>query len=128
MDSTHLDEPARVLVVDDEKVVREVLANFLTLEGFSVRTAEDGAAAWQELQRRSYSLVLSDLKMPHMGGLELLQHIADARMNLVTIIMTGYGTVETAIEAMKKGAYDYILKPFKPEEIVRLIQIGRAHV
>ena len=121
MDSTHLDEPARVLVVDDEKVVREVLANFLTLEGFSVRTAEDGAAAWQELQRRSYSLVLSDLKMPHMGGLELLQHIADARMNLVTIIMTGYGTVETAIEAMKKGAYDYILKPFKPEEVVRLI-------
>ena len=121
MDSSLHDEPARILVVDDEKVVRDVLANFLQLEGFSVRTAEDGAAAWQELQRRTYHLVLSDLKMPNMGGLELLQNIADARMNMVTIIMTGFGTVETAIDAMKKGAYDYILKPFKPEDVVRLI-------
>lgn len=121
MDPSFLDEPARVLVVDDEKVVRDVLASFLSMEGFNVRTAEDGQAAWLELQRRSYSLVLSDLKMPNVGGLELLQRIRDANMDIVTIIMTGFGTVETAIDAMKKGAYDYILKPFKPEEVVRII-------
>ena len=85
----------------------------LSAEGFSVRLAEDGLQAWQELQRRSYHLVLSDLKMPHMNGLELLQRISEARMQVVTIIMTAFGTVETAIEAMKRGAYDYILKPFK---------------
>ena len=78
-----------------------------------MRLAEDGLQALQELQRRSYHLVLSDLKMPHMNGLELLQRIAEQRLPVVTIIMTAFGTVETAIEAMKRGAYDYILKPFK---------------
>lgn len=118
------EEAPRILVVDDERVIREILADFLTLEGYLVRTVEDGEMALKELQRRSYNLVISDLKMPNMGGLELLAKIAQAKINVRTVIMTGFGTVETAIEAMKQGAYDYILKPFKVEDVVRVVQRG----
>lgn len=118
------DDAPRVLVVDDEKVIREILADFLSMEGFSVRTAEDGSAALVELSRQHYDLVLSDLKMPNMGGLELLAAISKHTPNVVTVIMTGFGTVETAIDAMKQGAYDYILKPFKVEEVVHTIRRG----
>src|SRR5689334_13323064 len=118
------DESPRVLVVDDEKVIREILSDFLTMEGYVVRTVEDGENALKELERRSYNMVISDLKMPGMGGLELLEKIAELRQNVLTVIMTGFGTVETAIEAMKKGAYDYILKPFKIEEVVHVVERG----
>jgi response regulator RpfG family c-di-GMP phosphodiesterase len=118
------DESPRILVVDDEKVIREILSDFLTMEGFLVRTVEDGEAAVEELQRRSYDLVISDLKMPRMGGLELLEAVNRLNLNVLTVIMTGFGTVETAIEAMKRGAYDYILKPFKVEEVVHIVQRG----
>ena len=118
------EETPRVLVVDDEKVIREILSDFLTMEGFLVRTVEDGAAALAELERRPYNLVVSDLKMPRMGGLELLQQINERNISVLTVIMTGFGTVETAIEAMKKGAYDYVLKPFKVEEVVHIVQRG----
>jgi putative nucleotidyltransferase with HDIG domain len=121
--TAHEDSP-RVLVVDDEKVIREILSDFLTMEGYVVRTVEDGAAALRELKLRPYDLVISDLKMPHMGGIELLENIASNNINVLTVIMTGFGTVETAIEAMKKGAYDYILKPFKVEEVVHVVQRG----
>jgi len=115
---------AKVLVVDDEEVIREILADFLTMEGFYVRTAEDGSGALVELSRDRFDLVLSDLKMPNMGGLELLGAIRKHTPHVVTIIMTGFGTVETAIEAMKQGAYDYVLKPFKVEEVVHTIRRG----
>jgi response regulator RpfG family c-di-GMP phosphodiesterase len=118
------EQAPRVLVVDDEKVIREILADFLSMEGFQVRTAEDGAAALVELSRHSYDLVLSDLKMPKMGGLELLAAVRRHTPKVITVIMTGFGTVETAIEAMKEGAYDYILKPFKVEEVVHTIRRG----
>jgi response regulator RpfG family c-di-GMP phosphodiesterase len=113
-----------VLVVDDEHVIREILADFLTMEGFTVRTASDGRAALDELSRARYDLVLSDLKMPQMGGIELLDAIGDNAPGVVTVIMTGFGTVETAIDAMKRGAYDYILKPFKMEEVVHTVRRG----
>ncbi len=117
-------EAARILVVDDEKVIREILADFLTMEGYVVHAVEDGAQAIEELHRRSYNLVISDLKMPNLGGLELIQRIGEESIPVLTVIMTGFGTVETAIEAMKKGAYDYILKPFKVEEVIHIVQRG----
>ncbi|HVZ74551.1 MAG TPA: HD domain-containing phosphohydrolase [Polyangia bacterium] len=117
-------ETPRILVVDDEKVIREILADFLTMEGYVVHTVEDGVEAMDELHRRSYNLVISDLKMPNMGGLELIQKITDESLPVLTVIMTGFGTVETAIEAMKRGAYDYILKPFKVEEVMHIVQRG----
>jgi len=118
------EEAARILVVDDEQVIREILADFLSMEGFVVRTAADGSEALVELSRAHYDLVLTDLKMPKMGGLELLGAIQKHTPNVVTVIMTGFGTVETAIDAMKRGAYDYILKPFKVEEVVHTIRRG----
>ena len=117
-------ETARILVVDDEKVIREILADFLTMEGYVVHAVEDGALALEELHKRSYNLVISDLKMPNMSGLELIQKISEESIPVITVIMTGFGTVETAIEAMKKGAYDYILKPFKVEEVIHIVQRG----
>ncbi len=122
-ESTH-DEAPRILVVDDEEVIRDILADFLAMEGFEVRTAADGALALVELSRGHFDLVLSDLKMPNMGGIELLEAIAQTTPQVVTIIMTGFGTVETAIDAMKRGAYDYIMKPFKMEEVVHTVRRG----
>jgi response regulator RpfG family c-di-GMP phosphodiesterase len=118
------DERPRVLIVDDEKFIRDILADFLGMEGYIVRTAEDGAAALNELGHARYDMIISDLKMPRMGGIELLAAIGDAAPNALTVIMTGFGTVETAIDAMKRGAYDYILKPFKVEEVIHVVQRG----
>lgn len=118
------EESNRVLVADDEKVIREILSDFLTMEGYVVRTVEDGHQALQELEQRAYNLLVTDLKMPRMGGIELLEEINRRGLDVLTVIMTGFGTVETAIEAMKKGAYDYILKPFKVEEVIHTVQRG----
>jgi response regulator RpfG family c-di-GMP phosphodiesterase len=115
---------ARILVVDDEKVIREILCEFLALEGYVVRGVEDGEKALSELRLRPYDIVISDLKMPKLSGLELLEKTMSEKLGVLTVIMTGFGTVETAIEAMKKGAYDYILKPFKVEEVVHIVQRG----
>ncbi len=124
MSSLPPEERPRVLIVDDEKFIRDILADFLGMEGFVVRTAEDGQAALNELSHAPYDLVISDLKMPRMGGIELLEQIGSAAPNALTVIMTGFGTVETAIDAMKRGAYDYILKPFKVEEVIHVVQRG----
>src|SRR5499426_820398 len=114
----------RVLVVDDEKVIRDMLADFLGMEGYVVRTAEDGTSALTELHKGHYDLVISDLKMPRMGGIALLDEIGRHAPDALTVIMTGFGTVETAIDAMKRGAYDYVLKPFKLDEVVHVVQRG----
>jgi response regulator RpfG family c-di-GMP phosphodiesterase len=115
-------EKARILVVDDEAVICDILRDFLEFEGFYVRTAGNGRLAVETLAMEPFDLILSDLKMPGMDGLELLRRVAEMENDTMTVIMTGFGTVETAIEAMKKGAFDYILKPFKPEEVVRVIR------
>src|SRR5689334_3697950 len=119
-----MDDRPSILVVDDEKVIRDMLADLLDMEGFHVRTAEDGSSALEELSRAHYDLVLSDLKMPRMGGIALLDQISKVAPQAVTVIMTGFGTVETAIDAMKRGAYDYVLKPFKLEEVVHVVRRG----
>lgn len=111
----------KILIVDDEPVIRDILTEFLSLEGYDIDTAQDGIEAREKILSGKYNVVLSDLKMPNLDGMQLLQFINDRHMHIVPIIMTGYGTVETAIEAMKAGAYDYILKPFKMEDIIRII-------
>ena len=115
-------EAAHILVVDDERVIREILAEFLTLEGYRVNTVEDGAKALTELRMRPYDLVLTDMKMPLVSGLQVLEAIVAENLGPQVVLMTGFGTVETAIEAMKKGAYDYLLKPFKVEEVIAVAQ------
>ena len=124
MEYNFTEESPRVLVVDDEQVIREILTDFLSMEGYIVRAVEDGQAALDELADNHYDIVLTDMKMPKLGGLELLDEIAKMEREVVSVMMTGFGTVETAIEAMKKGAYDYILKPFKVEEVVHIVRRG----
>ncbi len=116
------DERPRILVVDDEVVICDILRDFLDFEGFYVRTAHGGEGALKLLGEDGFDLLLTDLKMPGMDGLELLRRVADLERDTMTVIMTGFGTVETAIDAMKRGAFDYILKPFKPEEVVRVLR------
>jgi response regulator RpfG family c-di-GMP phosphodiesterase len=122
--SPQSEERPRILVVDDEKVIRDMLADFLGMEGYIVRTAEDGSAALGELGKGHYDLIISDLKMPRMGGIALLDEINKSAPDALTVIMTGFGTVETAIDAMKRGAYDYVLKPFKLDEVFHVVKRG----
>jgi response regulator RpfG family c-di-GMP phosphodiesterase len=115
-------ERARVLVVDDEETIREMLGEFLELEGYHVTTAVDGMEALDALDGAPFDLVLTDMKMPRMGGITLLEQMRKHAPSTVAVIMTGFGTVETAIDAMKRGAYDYILKPFKLEEVLCVVE------
>lgn len=110
--------PARVLVVDDQEFLREVLAEFLEVAGYEVRVAEDGQAAMTELKETTFDVVVTDLEMPKIDGLSLVKEINRTNPGAITIVMTGYGTVETALEAMKHGASEYIEKPFTVEQVV----------
>lgn len=118
------DAVIRVLVVDDEASIREVLTDFLVLDGHDVTCAEDGLQALAMMRERRFDVLLLDLKMPGLNGLEVLEQVAELAPRAITIMMTGYGTVETAIAAMKRGAYDYVLKPFKVQEVIRLLRRG----
>ena len=112
----------RLLVVDDEEDITAVLADILAEQGYAVDLASDGQEAWEKTRDDPYDVVVTDLKMPRMGGLELLHAIREAGHHSLVIIMTGFATVETAIEALKVGAYDYILKPFKVRELLKVVE------
>ena len=108
---------SRILVVDDEESIREFLEIMLKKEGYEVTTAEDGAKAKDILTKKSFDMVISDLQMPNMTGIELLRHVKESYPDLVFMMITAFGTTETAVEAMKLGAYDYLTKPFKIDEV-----------
>lgn len=107
----------RILVVDDEESIREFLNIMLKKEGYEVTCVEDGQKADEILKKKSFELVISDLQMPHVTGLELLKIVKDNYPNTLFMLITAFGTTETAVEAMKNGAYDYITKPFKLDEV-----------
>jgi two-component system response regulator HydG len=117
-----LPEPRNILLVDDHKSFRDTLAKILSAEGFRVFPADDGEEALDILRQEFIHLVLTDLKMPKMDGVELLKVAKTIRPETEVIIITGYGTVDTAVTAMKDGAYDYIPKPFKPREVLKLVR------
>jgi two-component system, NtrC family, response regulator AtoC len=112
----------RILVVDDEEIVRESLSGWLEKDGYSVETAPDGRSALARIEAEPWSIILLDLKMPGMDGLQVLEETRKLRADAVVVIMTAYATVDTAVSAMKIGAYDYLVKPFDPEELSILIQ------
>jgi two-component system response regulator PilR (NtrC family) len=111
-----MSEP-RVLVVDDERSMREFLEIFLRSEGYAVRTADGVEAARQELVADEFDVVITDVQMPGGSGIELLRLAQQEAPETVVIVMTAYASTETAIEAMKAGAYDYVTKPFKVDEM-----------
>ncbi len=107
----------RILVVDDEESIREFLEIMLKKEGYEVTCAEDGERAIDLMKKKAFELVISDMQMPKVTGLELLKHVKDSSPDTMFMIITAFGTTENAVEAMKKGAYDYITKPFKIDEV-----------
>ncbi len=119
------DQKVRILVVDDEFGMREGCRKVLTSEGYEVETAEDGVAALELFKEdKEFAVALIDLKMPRMGGMELIEEIIKHDKDIVLLVITAYATIGTAVEATKKGAYGYIPKPFTPGELLIPIRNG----
>ncbi len=114
----HMTDALDILVIDDEESMRHMLSLLLRGEGFQVRTAADGEEGLKALLGASYDLVLCDVRMPGLGGLELLAELRQRDLHLMVIVMSAFGSRELAIEALKAGAYDYVDKPFQKDEIL----------
>lgn len=108
---------AKLLIVDDDLSLREFLTLFLRKEGYEVEVAANGQKALELLQNTNFDLVLTDLRMPKMGGLDLLDAIKTQQIATQVVVMTAYSSTDTALDAMRKGAYDYIVKPFQLAEV-----------
>jgi len=102
---------SNILIIDDERAIRKTLGEILTYEGFKVQEASDGEEGWKLFSEKTYDVVLCDIKMPKMDGLEFLQKAGELNPDVPVIMISGHGNVETAVDAVKKGAYDYISKP-----------------
>lgn len=110
-------ELRNVLVVDDEAVIRQGIRRILENDGYGVETSSSGKAALEKMQEQDFDLVITDLKMPGMDGIEVLKTIKMLQPDVPVIMITGYATVDTAVEAMRNGAFEYIAKPFTLEQI-----------
>jgi DNA-binding NtrC family response regulator len=106
-----------ILIVDDEQVVRDSLVHWFTEEGYDVDSAASATDALSRLAAREFDLVIADIRMPGMDGIELLEKIKAEQLDTSVVVMTGYASVETAIRALKQGAFDYITKPFDPDDL-----------
>jgi two-component system response regulator HydG len=114
----------KVLVVDDQKNMRATTALLLRQAGHAVEEAEDGASAVQRVQHETFDVVLTDLRMPSVDGMELLRAVQQVSPETQVIVMTAYGTIESAVEAIRRGAYDFLAKPFKESEV--LLRVSKA--
>ena len=111
-----------ILIVDDEESVRDSLYNWFLEDGFRVECAENAKKALTILESDQFDIILADIKMPGMDGLEMLRRIKSLRSNAIVIVMTAFATVDTAVKALKDGAYDYVTKPFDPDDLTHLIR------
>src|SRR3990172_2105736 len=114
--------PHKILIVDDDESIRFVLKKALTKEGYEVTEAKDGSAGLAQLKKGGYPVAFMDIRMPALDGLAVLSQMKDAGIDTYVIMMTAQGTMRTAIEAMKLGAFDYITKPFDVDEVTLLAQ------
>lgn len=113
--------PTKILIVDDEVNLLQALSDVLEKKGYSVATAQNGLEALGKLKERYFNIAIVDLKMPKMGGMELLKAMRDRYPQTLVVILTGYGTIKNAVDAMNKGAHNYLIKPFRPDEILLII-------
>jgi DNA-binding NtrC family response regulator len=112
---------SKILVVDDEEIMRCSLSDWLKEDGYDVLAVEDGYQALEKIKKEEWDLAVVDLKMPKMDGIEVLKKVNKSKPGLPVIIITAYATVDSAVMAIKEGAADYIVKPFNPEEISRVV-------
>lgn len=112
---------AKILIVDDELIMRESLAGWLARDGHSVDTAASGEEGLERFKQTRYNILLVDIKMEGISGLDVLRQVKDSDPDIAVVMITAYGSIATAIDAMKNGAYDYLLKPFDPHELGMLI-------
>jgi DNA-binding NtrC family response regulator len=113
-----------VLVVDDEEVIRDVCAQILVGEGYDVTTVCNGREALHEVSEHSYDVVVTDIMMPDMSGLELLEVIKSTSLDVCTVVITGLGTFDMATQSDRLGAREFVVKPFTPDELSRAV--GKA--
>jgi DNA-binding NtrC family response regulator len=111
-----------LLIVDDEESVRDSLYNWFIEDGYHVECAEDAKTALAMLENKHFDIILTDIKMPGMDGMEMHRRIKALNTKSVVIIMTAFATVDTAVQALKDGAFDYVTKPFDPDELTHLIK------
>jgi len=111
-----------ILIVDDEESVRDSLYNWFIEDGFRVECAENAKRALTILESDQFDIILADIKMPGMDGLEMLRRIKSIKADSIVIVMTAFATVDTAVKALKDGAYDYVTKPFDPDDLTHLIR------
>ena len=116
------------LVLDDDAPMARLIGDILKQDSMKTRVTEDGREALRILDRGGIDLVITDLKMPHVDGMKVLEHARSVNPGTVVIIITGYGSIESAIEAVKRGAYDYIEKPFEPDAFMVLIQRAKEYI
>lgn len=112
----------RVLIVDDEDIARITLAEILRLEGYSIRAVGSGEEAVETLKSEPFDVMVLDLKMPGMGGLDVLKALVDSMIDLKVIVLTAHGSMDSAIEALRFRVHDYLLKPILPEQVVKSIE------
>ena len=112
---------SRILIIDDDDALRKSFHNLLTEEGYEVESAASGEAGLSSIHKTMPDLVIADMRLPGMNGLEIFKAVHAIEPRLPVIIMTAYGTTETAIEATKMGAFDYILKPFEIPDMLSVI-------
>jgi two-component system response regulator AtoC len=117
----------KILIVDDEMIIRNFLAETLKRRQFDVTTAENGQRAFALLKDNTYDLVITDMKMPDTTGIEVLKRVKSASPDTIVIVITAYASIETAVEAMKLGAFHYLIKPFSPDTIEAVIEKAREH-
>ena len=122
-----MNNKGKLLVVDDEAIVRDSLSKWFGEEGYEVGVAQGASEALARLAEQRWDAALVDIKMPGTDGIELQRRFREVDPELITIIMTGYASVDTAVQALKNGAYDYVTKPFDPEEIAHLVKNALAH-
>ncbi|PYP87202.1 MAG: hypothetical protein DMF61_11225 [Blastocatellia bacterium AA13] len=117
-----------ILVAEDEDLLRGILSGLLRDEGYRVLEAADGTNALDMVSREDVTLVISDINMPGVDGLELLNHIKNLNSNALVIMITAYSSVDSAVAALRKGAYDYLTKPFVNEDLLQTVKNAIAHL
>jgi len=119
-----MDDKEKILIVDDEEIVRDSCIQILARGNYEITTAQNGEEGLEKLKDFQPDLALVDLKMPGLSGYEVLDRIHEYDPTIVTVVITGFATVDSAVEAMKKGTYDFLPKPFKPDELRLIVQRG----